>query len=105
METIARSSSPRRWQFSLQTVLLLTLFLAIAAGGISFVFSEVYQSKWEREIGLWSIIFLSPVWLSMVFLAYALGRRTLSFWLVAACTLTELVAIIAIMTLLVWLNA
>jgi hypothetical protein len=84
-------------QFSLATLLLLTSVIGISSGAwIALVrILRQYQSL-EDLSASWAVsalIVLSPIWLPIVFLAFAAGRRRLTVMTVACLTIAEAISL------------
>jgi hypothetical protein len=84
-----------KFQFGIRTALLVITTIAIACGGV------VYWTEWMvHHIGVpakWTIVLESfgltaPLWMPITFLAFAFGRKSLSWKLVVAFAAAEDVA-------------
>ncbi len=78
-------------QFTLQDVLLAIVFCAVAFGAIRFVTQANREFSLEHLFAL-SLI-LSPLWLIVAFVGYALGRRRLTVPQLIVFVLAESVGI------------
>lgn len=57
-------------------MVLLTAFIAISLGGAMPLARVMTRGEWEFAVVCVAI--LSPLWVPLVFLAYAVGRRALT---------------------------
>jgi hypothetical protein len=83
-----------RFQFSTSALLSITAFMSVWFGGI-IVWSKVQGVPFfeaPEEI-LGPFVIYGPFWLPLVFLAYGLGRRTITIRIVLAFALGEAAAI------------
>ena len=85
-------------QFSISTALRATAFGAICAGGIVPVLNKYAMdagvSRAEIFMVLWGSTFmLTPLIVPLIFAAYAIGRRALSRWTLAAFAIVELAVV------------
>src|SRR5262245_32321146 len=91
-----------RFQFSTRQILLATAFIAVICGGFVGYIHAIEYKDWEKP--WWTagehFIATASLWCPAVFVAFAIGRRTFTARLVAACALTELAAVIVV-TLLI----
>ena len=94
-----------RLQFSTRSILLATAFTA-AVCGVVVAYRHLprarnYAFPWE-VIAL-HFAFTAPLWIPGLFIAYAIGRRKFTVWLVVAFVLTELVALILSWRIAPWM--
>jgi hypothetical protein len=81
-------------QFSIRLLLLLTAILAITFGGIiGWVRVESRTAPIDLKFIAATIGMTAPLWMPLVFLAYAAGRRAISVWLVVALGMSVAAAI------------
>jgi len=82
-----------KFQFSMSTLLLATTFAAITFGGI-LAYRQInaygYVLTWAQVA--WHVGISSILWIPFVFLAYAVGRRTLTLRIVVAFAFAEIFA-------------
>ena len=80
-------------QFSTRAILLATAFIAVACGAwVAYRHNYLQQPLWEPPLPL-PLVITAPLWIPFVFLAYAIGRRTLTARFVVAFALIELAAV------------
>ncbi|REK11912.1 MAG: hypothetical protein DWQ37_12885 [Planctomycetota bacterium] len=70
--------------------MLATAFVAVWCCGTLLNLQE--SPSLRREFFL-MLMYFSPTWLPFVFAAFALGRRSVSVWLVVAFTVVESIAL------------
>jgi hypothetical protein len=81
-----------RFQFGIKSILLATCIIAIACGGVaSWIGLTPAKISWGSALILAS--YYAPMWLPVVFVAYAIGRRSLTVPIVIALAVTEAVSI------------
>ena len=86
-------SAQRRFQFSTSSILLATSFVGICIGGMLPLGRRMTPND-QALIG-WVMFVMSPFWVPFLYIAYAMGRRTLTLKTVLAFAVTELAAAIA----------
>jgi hypothetical protein len=88
-----------RWlrvQFGTSSLLSATTFIGICLGG-AIPFFRAFSGRWD---GVWSVLgVLSPIFVPFLFVAYALGRRTLSTKIVFAFAISEAAAVGALLAI------
>jgi hypothetical protein len=94
-------------QFRTSTLLYVTAFVAIACAGV-FGMARIVQGLggdlWNEVIFGFCLI-LAPIWLPFLFVAYALGRRSLNRNILIAFAVTELATLAAIYAWAQWAAA
>jgi len=80
-------------QYSTASLLRATAFVAISLGGV-IVWRRGSGTYWETVLTF--LVFWGPVWIPLVFVAYALGRRVLTTKTVVAFAVAEGAAIAAL---------
>jgi hypothetical protein len=80
-----------RFQFGISTLLLVAAFIAICIAGLIAGWGELLPAhhKYLPQI----VAMFSPFWAPIVFLAYALGRRTMTAKTVLTFAVVETVAV------------
>ena len=81
-------------QFSIKSILLTTAAVAIACAGIQTYHAlprndSAIQLNWE----LWHFSSSSPLWAPVAFLAYSIGRRSITVWTVLVFAVAEIIAV------------
>ena len=82
-----------KFQFSTSTLLLATAFVAITIGGIGTV-HKLFDSPFTSSITGSAAAAGAPLWLPVVFGAYAFARNRLDVKCVIAFAVTEALAVI-----------
>lgn len=78
-------------QFSMRSLMLAIAFVAVTTAGAMTIYNDITQSDWQ-VIGLVTVV-CAPLWVPVLFVAYALGRRALTVPSVIAFGLAQAVAV------------
>jgi hypothetical protein len=82
-----------RFQFSTRQILLATAFAAITFSGIGgFTSTASFSHVWILWPGFYAGV-SAPLWMPIVFVAYAIGRRSFTTSLVVIFALMEFAAV------------
>jgi hypothetical protein len=86
----------RRWprfslQFGTSGLMLAVTFVCICLA--SFLGAWGQLAEFQRHTLLWELLWLSPFWFPVVFVAYAAGRREITVKFVLAFAIAQLIAI------------
>ena len=76
-----------RFQFATSTLLIAAAFVAVWVGGIVAAWRLLVPA--QQEYLAQTLLWLGPFWFPFVFVAYALGRRTITAKCVLAFALSE----------------
>jgi len=81
-----------RFQFSTSTLLLAVTIVAITCAG-SIAWARVFEVNPAVVSGVFYIGMTSPLWTPIAFLAFAIGRRSMTAKLVVAFAILEATSI------------
>jgi hypothetical protein len=77
-----------KFQFGLSTLLLVVVFFSVWAGALVALWKPIRPAE-----SVQMLIFLGPYWVPLVFAAFAVGRKSLTVWMVLAFSLSEAASI------------
>jgi hypothetical protein len=80
-----------KFQFGTSTLLLTTAFIAICVGGILPFGRELSSGEWSYVGRI--LLLMAPILSPCLFVAYAVGRRTLTAKIVLAFAISEAAAV------------
>src|SRR5262245_8754200 len=85
-----------RLRYSTASILLVIAATAIACGGIQFYRTKLIIPTPDRPLELRyllsDLLSTSPIWIPIVFLSFAIGRRRLTVWMVIGFAVAEAVS-------------
>ena len=86
-----------RFQFTTSALLLFVTFICVCLGSV-FAMRTIVPDEWP--MGVTDVAFWSPLWLPLVFVGYAAGKRSMTWPIVLCLTAGEVAALF----LVVWIT-